>query len=157
MKMQETVTIREAQEQDNQIIKTMIFTVLKEYGVEAEPDGDDLDAVGFGLNNDRIYIVAEISGQPVGSAILTPSDDGAFKLSKLFLPSAMRGKGIGRKLLNSSVESAAKAGATEVYLRTRDTYEEAIKLYDAAGWQRSSEPLPPPGPPVKYSVNAQPA
>lgn len=152
--MTENVMIREARAEDNEKIKDMIFSVLAEYHVEAEPDGDDLDAVEFGLNDSRIYLVAEIEGQAVGSAILTPSNTGSFKLSKLFLPSKLRGKGIGRKLLNSSVEFAAKAGAREVYLRTRDTYEAAIRLYEAAGWHRAKTLMPPPGPPVKYSITA---
>ena len=145
------ITVREAKPEDNGPIRDMIFSVLDEYNVPAEPDGDDLDAMEFGLTDTRVYIVAELHGEPIGSAILTPCEDNSYKLSKLFLPKKFRGKGIGRVLLDGAVEVAREKKAQEIYLRTRDSYKEAITLYDRAGWSRVSDNMPPPGPPVKYA------
>lgn len=146
------IKIREATHQDHDAIRQMIFDVLKEYNVAADPLGDDSDATEFGLNADRVYLVADIDGQPGGSAILTEVAAGTFKLSKLFLPKKHRGKGIGRKLLDASVAHVRKAKGKEIYLRTRDSYREAIRLYDRSGWIRHPEEVAPPGPPVKYSM-----
>lgn len=129
----------------------MIFKVLEEYDVKAEPEGDDLDATEFGIGDSRIYIVAEAYGNPIGSAILTETSNEVYKLSKLFLAKEYRGKGIGGLLLKESIEQVRKRKGREIYLRTRDSYAEAIKLYEKSGWTRSAELLNPPGPPVKYS------
>lgn len=151
--MMNEVIVREAVAKDNAPIRDMIFSVLEEYDIPAEPDGDDLDAMEFGLTNTRVYIVAEISGEPIGSAILTPYDDNSFKLSKLFLPKKFRGKGIGRALLDGAIDVARTHNANEVFLRTRDSYKEAISLYDRAGWSRICNNMSPPGPPVKYAYD----
>lgn len=151
--MSNSIYIRTATPADNEAIRTMIFSVLDEYNVAKEPHGDDLDATEFGLNPARHYLVADLNGRAIGSAILTETSAGVFKLSKLFLPKEHRGSGNGRMLLNGAVEHARALGASEVYLRTRDSYQEAIKLYDRCGWVRSDECMPPPGPPVKYTFN----
>lgn len=151
--MKQEVTIRFARPEDNAPIAKMIFDVLKEYDVPADPQGDDLDATEFGLNGTRIYIVAEKDGVPIGSAILTPSEGKSYKLSKLFLAFENRKQGIGRLLLEAAVSTAQNAGGESIYLRTRDKYAEATKLYDSCGWKRDSRSLPPPGPPIKYSLS----
>ena len=150
--MELDVTIRMARSEDNAPISKMIFEVLKEYGIQADPEGDDSDAKEFGMTDDRIYLVAARLEAPIGSAILTPEENGSFKLSKLFLARRDRGKGIGKLLLNAAVAAARSSGGEEIYLRTRDSYAEAIRLYERYGWTRHSGLLPPPGAPVKYSL-----
>tara|TARA_B100000768_G_C11249171_1_gene363264 strand:+ start:160 stop:609 length:450 start_codon:yes stop_codon:yes gene_type:complete len=145
--------VRHAVPEDNAPIQDMIFAVLAKFGVEAEPEGDGLDAMEFGLNEDRIYLVEVENSVPIGSAILTDQGEGLFKLSKLFLSIADRGKGVGRLLQKAAVKAAGDAGGTEVYLRTRDLYEAAIRLYERSDWTRGVEDIPPPGPPVKYSIS----
>ncbi len=151
--MVQSFIIRRARPDDNEPVRAMIFSVLDEFGVPSEPEGDDRDASEFGLNDDRIYLVAELSGKAIGSAILTASGPNTFKLSKLFLGKEFRHLGIGRRLLEASVIEAKNAGADTIYLRTRDSYADAIRLYERCGWTRHSDALPPPGPPIKYSLH----
>lgn len=132
----------------------MIFKVLEEYDVKAEPEGDDPDATEFGIDDSRIYIVAEVCGNPIGSAILTETSNEVYKLSKLFLAKEYRRKGIGSLLLKEVVEQVRKRKGREIYLRTRDSYAKAIKLYEKSGWTRSAESLKPPGPTIKYSYSS---
>lgn len=151
----DTLEIRPATRDDNAYIKQMILDVLDEYGVEADLAYDDLDAVEFGLNDTRFYFVCEIGDIVVGSAILTPESDTVYKLTKLFLPKAYRGKGIGKAMLAFVTEFTKNKGVQEVYLRTRDKYKEACALYDSTGWTRHPHDIPPPGAPVKYYINPQ--
>ena len=56
-----------------------------------------------------MQLVAEVDGEPIGSAILTPYGDGEIKLSKLFLKPEFRGLGLGREMLERSEDEARAA------------------------------------------------
>src|SRR4051812_19805321 len=135
----------------------MVFDVLAEYGVPADPDGSDADVMSFGTSAlpGVVHLVAECDGEPVGSAILTPSGTNRIKLSKLFLRRDHRGHGIGRLLLEAALTEACAAGRREIYLTTRGVYRDAVRLYEANGWRRGPD-QPPPGPDRLYfhSLNA---
>ena len=51
-------------------------------------------------------------------------------LQDLFTIEAMRGKGVGRALIEQVYERARKAGSSRVYWLTHETNETAMKLYD---------------------------
>jgi GNAT superfamily N-acetyltransferase len=51
-------------------------------------------------------------------------------LQDLFTNEALRGRGIGRALINAIYEQARIAGSTRVYWQTHETNLTAIKLYD---------------------------
>jgi GNAT superfamily N-acetyltransferase len=51
-------------------------------------------------------------------------------LQDLFTNEALRGRGIGRALINAVYEQARIAGSTRVYWQTHETNLTAIKLYD---------------------------
>jgi GNAT superfamily N-acetyltransferase len=105
----------------------------------------------FGAPADErvVHLVAEVEGEPIGSAILTPYGDGEIKLSKLFLKPEFRGLGLGRELLERTEAEASERGYRRIFLRTRERYAEAVRLYDRAGWTRGPD-QPPPGPDRLY-------
>jgi GNAT superfamily N-acetyltransferase len=96
-----------------------------------------------------VHLVAEVDGEPIGSAILAPYGDGEIKLSKLFLKPEFRGLGLGREMLERTEAEASKRGYRRIFLRTRDGYAEAVRLYERAGWTRGAD-QPPPGPDRLY-------
>ncbi|MBU6297400.1 MAG: GNAT family N-acetyltransferase [Alphaproteobacteria bacterium] len=51
-------------------------------------------------------------------------------LQDLFTKEAVRGKGVGRKLIEAVCEQAKRAGVTRVYWQTLETNKTAMKLYD---------------------------
>jgi GNAT superfamily N-acetyltransferase len=80
-------------------------------------------------------IVAEHDGQLVGlvhylfhrtTISITPT----CYLQDLFTAEAVRGKGIGRKLIAAVYEQAKLAGVARVYWLTHESNETAMKLYD---------------------------
>jgi putative acetyltransferase len=146
-----TWTIRLARPEDGRPVRRFVFDILNEYHVPADPDDDDRDVMEFGAPADGvIQLVAEVGGDPVGSAILTPyGDDGEIKLSKLFLKPEFRGLGLGREMLERTEAEARQAGYRRIFLRTRERYAEAVRLYERSGWTRGPD-QPPPGPDRLY-------
>ena len=117
----------------------------------ADPDDYDADVMEFGAPADErvVQLVAEVDGEPIGSAILTPYGDGEIKLSKLFLKPEFRGLGLGREMLARTEAEARERGYRRICLRTRALYAEAVRLYERRGWTRGPD-QPPPGPDRLY-------
>jgi GNAT superfamily N-acetyltransferase len=149
--MENPLIIRRARPEDATAIRRMVFGVLCEYGIPADPDGSDADIMDFGGPRKQgvVHLTAETGGEPVGSAILTPHGADRVKLSKLFLRSDQRGRGLGRKLLTAAVAQARLAGYAEIFLTTRGVYHQAVNLYESSGWLRGPD-QPPPGPDRLY-------
>jgi GNAT superfamily N-acetyltransferase len=146
-----TWTIRHARPEDGRPVRRFVFDILNEYHVPADPDDDDRDVMEFGAPTDArvVQLVAEIEGEPIGSAILTPYGDGEVKLSKLFLKPEFRGRGLGRELLERAEAEAEQRGYGRISLCTRERYAEAVRLYERSGWTRGPD-QPPPGPDRLY-------
>jgi len=144
-------TIRHARPEDGRPVRRFVFDILNEYRVAADPDDSDADVMGFGAPVDprTVQLVAEVDGEPIGSAILTPYGADEIKLSKLFLKPPFRGRGLGRELLERSESEARERGYRRISLCTRALYVEAVRLYERAGWTRGPD-QPPPGPDRLY-------
>jgi putative acetyltransferase len=144
-------TIRHAHAADGRPVRRFVFDILNEYRVPADPDDSDADVMEFGAPADErvVHLVAEVDGEPIGSAILTPYGDDEIKLSKLFLKPEFRGIGLGRDLLSRAEDEAKERGYKRISLRTRALYVEAIRLYERGGWTRGPD-QPPPGPDRLY-------
>jgi putative acetyltransferase len=143
-------TIRHARPEDGRPVRRFVFDILNEYRVPADPDDSDRDVMEFGAPADGvIQLVAEVDGEPIGSAILTPYADGEIKLSKLFLKPEFRGLGLGSEMLARSEDEARGHGYRRISLGTRALYVEAVRLYERRGWSRGPD-QPPPGPDRLY-------
>ncbi|MHA7884655.1 GNAT family N-acetyltransferase [Nitratireductor rhodophyticola] len=80
-------------------------------------------------------LIAEVDGKPVGlvhymlhRTCWTVGNN--CYLQDLYADPAVRGKGIGRALIEAVYEKADEAGAANVYWMTQDFNETARKLYD---------------------------
>ena len=143
-------TIRHARAEDGRPVRRFVFDILNEYHVAADPDDSDADVMAFGAPAEGVVqLVAEVEGEPIGSAILTPYGEGEIKLSKLFLKPEFRGLGLGREMLARSEAEATEGGYRRIFLRTRERYAEAVRLYERVGWTRGPD-QPPPGPDRLY-------
>lgn len=150
--LQVTITIRPANAADGQPVRRLVFDILNEYRVPADPDDSDQDVMSFGedLNPRTLYFVAESQGVILGCVIVTPTDRESGKLSKLFVDPRYRRRGIGRKLMDQAVRTAAGHGYVRLVIHTRARYREAISFYESSGWQRGPD-IPGPGPDRSYS------
>jgi GNAT superfamily N-acetyltransferase len=80
-------------------------------------------------------LVAEIDGKLVGLTHYifhrnTTMIDPICYLQDLFTAEDLRGKGVGRGLINTVYEQAKLAGSPRVYWQTHETNQTAMQLYD---------------------------
>ncbi|WP_298975965.1 GNAT family N-acetyltransferase [uncultured Roseobacter sp.] len=83
-------------------------------------------------------LVAEVDGTLVGLAHYVYhrhgwSEENVCYLQDLYADPALRGKGVGRALIEGVYAAADAAGAPGVYWLTQDSNETARKLYDRIG------------------------
>ncbi len=131
------VTFRGARPDDRDAVVALVFTTLRAFGIEPEPEGLDADAMEFGSPDDAAAeFVAECDGRVVGSIALRDRGDGTGHISKLFVDQSLRGKSIGRTLLERAVQEARRRGLRTLDLETRAQFEAALRLYESTGWKR---------------------
>jgi ribosomal protein S18 acetylase RimI-like enzyme len=85
------------------------------------------------------FVVAMLDGSPVacgGFRLLRPQ---VAEIKRMYVDTAMRGRGIGRRLLTFLEETAAAASYTQTWLETGTEQPEAIAMYISAGY-RSMRP-----------------
>ena len=152
------VLIRRATPADGAAVRQFVFATLRSYGIVPDPDGLDADVVAFGSASDASLLewVADLAGVAVGSIVISPDGPGEGKLSKFFVDATYRGAGIGRKLLAHAVAEARARGYRLLRLETRTIYQEAVHLYEAAGWVRGPDLPPGYGPDRAYFLPLEP-
>ncbi|SDC95810.1 GNAT family N-acetyltransferase [Ruegeria marina] len=78
--------------------------------------------------------IAEHQGRRLGSIFCVRLDDGTAKLRLFLLAPEARGKGLGRRLLETCMDFARRAGYRDMQLWTHESHRAACALYAAAGW-----------------------
>lgn len=87
-------------------------------------------------------VVAYWAGEPAGCGCFKPFSDHAVEMKRMFVRRAFRGKRIARAVLSELETWAREAGYTFAVLETGILQPEAIRLYEAAGYDRT-ENYPP--------------
>ena len=91
--------------------------------------GDDELRLPAGL-----MLVASLRAEPVGCGALKLHGEGPAELKRMWVAPAVRGLGVGRRLLEALESEAVARGATVVRLETNRSLTEAIAMYRAAGY-----------------------
>ena len=73
----------------------------------------------------------------IGTAALKRMDECRCELKSLYLYGRFQGRGLGRMLLKTVIEEAARSGYREMYLDTLSTSARALILYEKAGFVRT--------------------
>lgn len=131
--------IRVWQPQDRQVAAEVIRSVLAEYGIGWEPEGADRDVYEVEtayLQVGGAFWVVEQQGQIVGTAAFYPVKRGVgtVEIRKMYLLPQVRGKGLGRWLLQRLEQEIAAQGFREVWIETASVLQEAVKLYESSGY-----------------------
>jgi DNA-binding MarR family transcriptional regulator/GNAT superfamily N-acetyltransferase len=81
-----------------------------------------------------LLVLASLRGDAVGCCVLRFLVDGVVELNRMWVDPAVRGLGVGRRLLADLERRAGGAGATALRLETNRALTEAIAMYRAAGF-----------------------
>ncbi len=139
---------RQIQQSDNPHLAKIIrdcfieFDAPKEGTVFGDPSTDNLYSE-FQKEGSILFVVEE-SGVILGCGGIYPSaglDPGCAELVKLYLIPAARGRGIGKKLLELSMEAALAMGYTSLYIESIPEYSKAVGMYEKAGFKHLDNPL----------------
>lgn len=142
--------IRPIEVEDNRAIAAVIRTVSAEYGLTADkgygvadPDLDRLYEVYQGV--DRCYWIVEgPDGQILGGGGLAPLQGGdgmTCELQKMYFLPALRGLGLGKRLVLQALAQARQMGYRHCYLETTASLREATALYESLGFEHLPGPL----------------
>jgi GNAT superfamily N-acetyltransferase len=132
----EAIEIREFQPGDEEAFNRLNeewivrYFVLEKKDVEAlaTPRETILDRGG------RILFAVH-GGAPVGCCALVAMGPGEFEVAKMAVTESAQGLGIGRRLLEATIEVARAAGASQLFLETNSVLAPAIRLYESVGFR----------------------
>jgi GNAT superfamily N-acetyltransferase len=82
-----------------------------------------------------LVLVARLEGAPVGCGTLKLRDPWAAEIKRLWVSDAVRGQGLGSRLLAELEARALAAGRTRARLDTNRSLSEAIALYRRRGYR----------------------
>jgi ribosomal protein S18 acetylase RimI-like enzyme len=82
-----------------------------------------------------LFLLATLSGEPVGCGALKFHPGAPAEIKRMWVSRAVRGLGLGRRLLAELEARAIAHGATTVRLETNQTLAEAISLYRSSGYR----------------------
>ncbi|MEM9546763.1 MAG: GNAT family N-acetyltransferase [Bacteroidota bacterium] len=129
------LTYRAGINSDREMVVDLVHTILKEYGLVPEPDGvdSDLNAVEDSYR-DGYFGVVEYANKVVATYGLMPLNNKVVEIRKMYALPSVRGKGLGRWMVNHLLEIAKHNGYKQVELETASPLVEAIGLYQKMGF-----------------------
>jgi putative acetyltransferase len=125
---------------DRKEAAAMIREVLQEYGLPWQPseaDRDVLEVETFYTDVGGEFWVVEQQDHLVGTAAYYPVARGnkAVEIRKMYLSPAVRGKGLGKFLLQQLEKAIADRGFQEIWIETASVLKEPVQLYEGNGYQ----------------------
>ena len=142
------IQIRPIQPGDNKALATIIRAALTEFGAN-KPGTVYYDETTDALyelfqKKGAAYFVAERDGEVLGGGGIYPSDglpEGTCELVKMYVSPQSRGIGLGKKLIQKSLQAAQQLGYRQVYIETMPELEQALKTYEKFGFEYLEGPL----------------
>ncbi|MDB4942765.1 MAG: acetyltransferase [Labilithrix sp.] len=133
---------------DNAAVAALIREVMPSFGAIGpgfaitDPEVDDM-AGAYAAPRSAYFVVTH--GERVvgggGYAALVGGDGITCELRKMYFQPEARGHGVGRRLLVTCLEGAARDGFERMYLETLEGMTRAIGLYEKSGFLRIPGPL----------------
>jgi GNAT superfamily N-acetyltransferase len=126
-------SLRSATRADASKVAALVNTAYGHYveriGMLPRPMAEDYTQV---IANRRVT-VAVSHGTIVGVIVLT-SDDEGFVIENVAVDPSLRGKGLGKVLLEHAEAEALSAGFNSIYLYTHEKMTENLALYSSIGY-----------------------
>lgn len=135
--------LREIQLEDNSQVAKVIKEVMTSFECVGEgfsiedPEVEDMYSA---YNNDRsIFYVIEKDKEILGCGGIGPligADQDTCELKKMYFFPLIRGKGLGRMLMDLCLKAAQEMGYKKCYLETVERMQRANKLYAKYGFKK---------------------
>ena len=107
--------------------------ILVNFPVEAH-DHEQLDHPERIIEAGGNIYLAKLDDEIVGTALLNYEGDGVWELGKMAVRPKAKGLGIGKMLLQHTIDEVKKRKAKLFYLESNTKQEVAIKMYRQMGW-----------------------
>jgi len=140
--------IRPIRKADNPTVARIIRNVMTEFGAVGvgysinDPEVDDMFSA-YPAPHSVFYVVTR-QGKILGCAGIGPlegDNEGTCELKKMYFVAAMRGTGMGYRLLNLCVQKACELGYRQCYLETLESMVHARNLYRKFGFEHLDGPM----------------
>ena len=122
---------------DQDATKSLVLAGLADHwgtlDLSLNPDLDDI-AGWYGPQNGQT-LVATIGDEIVGTGTLREVAPGTAELVRMSVSSEHRGQGLGKGLVHYLIELARASGYETLVCETTDTWQDAIGLYLACGFE----------------------
>jgi putative acetyltransferase len=133
------VTIRAATNRDVERIKGLVFSTLREFGLQPDPETTDADLEdieeSYFKRGGVFEVIEDAEGNLLGTAGLYALDNETCELRKMYFAQELRGRGLGRHMLERTVENARRLGFKTMRLETARVLEKAVRLYTRFGFK----------------------
>ena len=135
--MESRFNLREATNADIAAVKALVFSVLEEYAIprgcgSADADLDDIE--GNYPRNHGYFTVIEEGSRIVASMGVLRHTNETCELRKMYSVPEVRGRGLGRYLMDLALSKARQLGYRRMVLETASPLIEAIALYKKYGF-----------------------
>lgn len=142
------IIIRKIQKSDNQSLAKIIRSCFHDFNVATagtvyeDPTTDQLYEL-FSLENATLF-VAEIDGEIAGCCGIYPTEglpENCAELVKFYINKDYRGRGIGKMLMEKSIDFAKNAGFKSIYIESLPEFSTAVSIYEKQGFTYLDQPL----------------
>jgi ribosomal protein S18 acetylase RimI-like enzyme len=131
-------TIRRARPEDHPAVARELAAYLGFIGDTLDADGLDHDIAHWQREYDGttgvLLLVVDPAGEVVGTAAVRLLEPGTGELKRMWLRPACQGRGLGRRLMDASLDEARQLGCRALRLDTQANLAAAVRLYRAYGF-----------------------
>jgi putative acetyltransferase len=135
------LTFRSATNDDCEHVAKLVFGVLAEFGLEADPKTTDADLQDIEANylqrGGLFEVIEDERANLLGSFGLYPINKTTCELRKMYFVPSVRGLGLGKYVLQRTIERARELGFKEIALETSSKLIAANRLYTQFGFKPS--------------------
>ncbi len=134
--MDPNILLRKAVSGDIESIKAILFSSLKEYGIELPDDYliADIESIGLKAHHEIAFVLAK-DEIVIGFFILRPIAQDCIELKRMYLTRTERGQRLGEYLLDHAINFARENNYRCVRLETTSRFAEAVSLYKKHGFR----------------------
>jgi putative acetyltransferase len=132
--------IRAATNADCERVTELVFGVLTEYGLTPDPETTDADLRDIEANylqrGGLFEVIEDDEKNLMGSFGIYPIDKQTCELRKMYLVPCARGRGLGKHILERTIERAKEMGFKQMVLETSSKLVAANRLYAQFGFKQ---------------------